>query len=414
MFGLFKRKKTYPAYVEIPIPEGCREMTEYEKRFVVNGGGPAMSSQHQAEIAEAYKNGDQGKVDEIMSHYQNNGSGTTSTTPAASGTANTTHPTTSNTAPATATPQAIVPPTTPANTTGTNNNTAPSSSSNNGWTSSSRSGSGSSGSGSGSGDNSSPSSQSPTTTSQHEPSVSVQERYLKAGLSRVEDYKKTARESLGIRGTSPTDNSFKGNIKNKPVSANDYHEYAYYKSMSDCKHEKALDGRRYIPALTMKQQVEMAKHGADGMSISYDKKVGDRKFIPGKQVCKDETKEHCDIYAWNKAVERKLDPSMEKGTLLDLNAVKVNEMYETYYKQYCVPFDSNCAGKNGFLIYDWESNGLGRKDHIEYCEVGAGGDSYTYYKTDGIGLPKAVTYSFSVNPKATALGNSTVVFLPLN
>ena len=39
MFGLFKRKKTYPAYVDIPIPEGCREMTEYEKRFVVNGGG---------------------------------------------------------------------------------------------------------------------------------------------------------------------------------------------------------------------------------------------------------------------------------------------------------------------------------------------------------------------------------------
>ena len=123
MFGFLKRKKTYPAYVELPIPEGCREMTEYEKRFVVNGGGPAMSSQHQAEIAEAYKNGDQQKVDEIMSHYQNNGSGTTSTTPAASGTANTTPPTTSNTAPATIAPQAIVPPTTPANTTGTNNKT---------------------------------------------------------------------------------------------------------------------------------------------------------------------------------------------------------------------------------------------------------------------------------------------------
>ena len=39
MFGFLKRKKTYPAYVELPIPEGCREMTEYEKRFVVNGGG---------------------------------------------------------------------------------------------------------------------------------------------------------------------------------------------------------------------------------------------------------------------------------------------------------------------------------------------------------------------------------------
>lgn len=75
---------------------------------------------------------------------------------------------------------------------------------------------------------------------------------------------------------------------------------------------------------------------------------------------------------------------------------------------------TTCAGKNGFLIYDWGFNGLGRKDHIEYCEVGAGGDSYTYYKTDGIDLPEALTYSFSVKPKATAAGNSTVVFLPLN
>jgi len=123
MFGLFKRKKTYPAYVELPIPEGCREMTEYEKRFVVNGGGPAMSSQHQAEIAEAYKSGDKEKVDEIMSYYEGSSSGTTNTTSITSCTANTTPPTTSNTAPTTTTPPASVQPTPPADTTGTNNNT---------------------------------------------------------------------------------------------------------------------------------------------------------------------------------------------------------------------------------------------------------------------------------------------------
>ena len=406
---MFKRK-----VVKFEIPDDARELTD-EELFLVNGGG-AMTSQHQAEIAEAYKNGDQGKVDEIMSHYQNSGTGTTTTTPPS--TTGTT-PTTSNTTPTTTTPPASVPTTPPANGSGATSNTTPPGSSGNGGSGSSGGGSGSggssgSGSGSGSGGNSSPSSTNSTTTSQYKPSVSEQERYLKAGLSHVEDYKKAARKTLGIKGSSVTGSSFRGKIENKPVSANDYHEYAYYKSMSDCKHERKLDGRRYIPALTTKQQVEMAKHGAEGMSIGYDKKVGGRIFIPGKQICKDETKERCDIYAWNKAVERWLDPSMEKGTLLDLNTVKVNEMYETYYKQYCVPFDSNCAGKNGFLIYDWESNGLGRQDHIEYCEVGAGGDSYTYYKTDGIDLPEALTYSFSVKPKATAAGNSTVVFLPLN
>ena len=401
---LFKRNR-----IPFTIPDDARELTE-EEMLLVNGGGPAMTPEDQASMSEACKNNDKEKQAEIMSRYN------TTTTPPASPTITPTQPSTTPTA---TTSPTTVPTTPPANGSGATDNTTPPSFYGNGGSGSSGAGSGSggssgSGSDSGSGGYSSPSSTNSTTTSQHKPSVSEQERNLKVGLSHVEDYKKAAMASLGIRGTSPTGNDFNSNIKNKPVSANDYHEYAYYKSMSDCKHEKALDGRKYIPALTTKQQVELAKHGAEGMSIGYDKKVGGRKFIPGKQICKDETKEHCDIYAWNKAVERWLDPSMEKGTLLDLNTVKVNEMYETYYKQYCVPFDSNCAGKNGFLIYDWESNGLGRKDHIEYCEVGAGGDSYTYYKTDGIDLPKAVTYSFSVKPKATAAGNSTVVFLPLN
>ena len=47
MFGFLKRKKTYPAYVELPIPEGCREMTEYEKRFVVNGGSERRENSHE-------------------------------------------------------------------------------------------------------------------------------------------------------------------------------------------------------------------------------------------------------------------------------------------------------------------------------------------------------------------------------
>ncbi len=186
MFRLFKKKYVYP---ELKWPSYAREMTEYEKRFVVNGGAPAMTPEDQYNIAEAYKNGDQEKVDEIMSHYQNSGSGTTTTTP----------PSTTGTTPTTTTPPASVPTTPPANTT-------PSSSSSNNNGSGGASGGGS---GSGSGGNSSPSSQSPTTTSQHKPSVSEQEGYLKAGLSHVEDYKKAARKTLGIKGSSVTGSSFK-------------------------------------------------------------------------------------------------------------------------------------------------------------------------------------------------------------
>jgi len=120
MFRLFKRRKY--VYPELKWPSYARELTEEEK-LLVNGGGPAMSSQHQAEIAEAYKSGDKEKVDEIMSYYEGSSSGTTNTTSITSCTANTTPPTTSNTAPTTIAPPPSVPPTPPANTTGTNNKT---------------------------------------------------------------------------------------------------------------------------------------------------------------------------------------------------------------------------------------------------------------------------------------------------
>ena len=64
---MFKRK-----VVKFEIPDDARELTD-EELFLVNGGG-AMTSQHQAEISEAYKTVNQEKVAEIMSYYQNSGS----------------------------------------------------------------------------------------------------------------------------------------------------------------------------------------------------------------------------------------------------------------------------------------------------------------------------------------------------
>ena len=122
---MFKRK-----VVKFEIPDDARELTD-EEMILVNGGG-AMTPQHQAEIAEAYRTDDQGKVDEIMSHYQNSGSGTTTTTP----------PSTTGTTPTTTTPPASVPTTQPANTTPSS-----SSSNNNGSGGPSGGGSGSSGNG---------------------------------------------------------------------------------------------------------------------------------------------------------------------------------------------------------------------------------------------------------------------------
>ena len=46
MFGFLKRKRTYPAYVDIPIPEGCREMTD-EEMLLVNGGSERRENSHE-------------------------------------------------------------------------------------------------------------------------------------------------------------------------------------------------------------------------------------------------------------------------------------------------------------------------------------------------------------------------------
>ena len=136
--------------------------------------------------------------------------------------------------------------------------------------------------------------------------------------------------------------------------------------------------------------------------------------LPKKQTCALPNDYHCDIYAWNLAVDHGVDPRKGKWVVKDLNAITVDEMYRTYYNGLSAPFDASSAGKKGVIVYDWADNGLGAKDHIEYVEISIDGLSYTLYVTDGKDAPVPETRWFSTSPKARAAGDSAMTFIPLD
>ena len=180
MFRLFKKNYAYP---ELKWPSYARELTEEEK-LLVNGGGGTMSPEDQQAMAEAGRRGDVETQNAIRAKYESN----TPTTPA-----NPTQPVTATTT--VTTPQPV------------NSGTADISPADGGiGSSNSPESSGGSSSGGSNGNNS----PKPSITPQISTPVSQQDHNLKAGLSHVEDYKKAARKTLGIRGSSVTGSSFKG------------------------------------------------------------------------------------------------------------------------------------------------------------------------------------------------------------
>ena len=49
-------------------------------------------------------------------------------------------------------------------------------------------------------------------------------------------------------------------------------------------------------------------------------------------------------------------------------------------------FNSDCAGLEGFLFYDWDGadvNGEYFYNHMEFCKVSADGQSYSYFHNNG-------------------------------
>lgn len=144
--------------------------------------------------------------------------------------------------------------------------------------------------------------------------------------------------------------------------------------------------------------------------------------LPGYLVCSNPNDYHCDIIAWNHAVDAGLDPRGQGGTDWDANNKTVDQIYNEHFVGKDVDFDGNQAGKMGYILYDWE--GDGEYDHIEFGSISDDGLSYSYYSNSGFdgtdenGNPQENYYtryfSNDSNAHADNNGNGIVRFIPLN
>ena len=90
---------------------------------------------------------------------------------------------------------------------------------------------------------------------------------------------------------------------------------------------------------------------------------------------------HCDVIAWNHAVDAGLDPRGKDGCGWDADNKNVDQIFNSHFATQAVSFDSGSAGKSGYLFYDWEGNG--HYDHVEFCRINSDGSSYSYYSNNG-------------------------------
>lgn len=130
-------------------------------------------------------------------------------------------------------------------------------------------------------------------------------------------------------------------------------------------------GRTY----TTSYETSSGGSGTSGVSSKQEKNKYDY------QTCSNKDNVHCDIIAWNHAVDAGLNPAGNGNNNWDGNKLTVDEIYNKHYADEAVEFNSDLAGKKGYIFYDWE--GDGKFDHIEYCEVDANGAGYSFYNNDG-------------------------------
>ena len=165
-------------------------------------------------------------------------------------------------------------------------------------------------------------------------------------------------------------------------------------------------------------------NGGSGTSVSYGNCGGGSSYtpsinLPDKHVCTNMSDVHCDIIAWNFAIDNNLDPSLcGKNTGLDFNQAKVNTIVNTYYKDKIIDITANnCKGKKGFMIFDWGGTGKadGSWDHIEYCEFTVNGEKYTNQENNGLESSlRVTTYDTNVDSNGQGGINSKAMFIPLN
>ena len=132
-------------------------------------------------------------------------------------------------------------------------------------------------------------------------------------------------------------------------------------------------------------------------------------------VCTNPNDVHCDIIAWNHAVDAGLNPMGENGTDWDANNKTVNQIYNEHFTGKDVAFDGTQAGKKGYILYDWEGDGV--YDHIEYGSISDDGLEYSYYNNQGFeyqDVYKTSTFEQDSNAGAQNGGSGIVRFIPLN
>lgn len=105
---------------------------------------------------------------------------------------------------------------------------------------------------------------------------------------------------------------------------------------------------------------------------------------------------HCDIYAWNLAVENGLDPTKGSNEVIDLNQNTVADMYNKYFGNEDTSHGVCEKNTKGLAFYDGTNDGVSNPTHVEYYDsTNSSSNSFTKYSTDGIAEPKAEQRSYS-------------------
>lgn len=117
---------------------------------------------------------------------------------------------------------------------------------------------------------------------------------------------------------------------------------------------------------------------------------------------------HCDVIAWNSALDNNLDPRGQNGETWDANNLTVNQILDYY------PNNRNntpVANTEGYVFYDWHNDNV--FDHMEHYEAGSG-TNYTVWQTDGRDDPILRAYDSLQDSNGSGAPGATAIFVPLN
>jgi RHS repeat-associated protein len=113
------------------------------------------------------------------------------------------------------------------------------------------------------------------------------------------------------------------------------------------------------------------------------------------QEATDPSDYHCDIYAWNEALNDGYDPRSQDGTEWNGNNETVPDIFGNYPDNRTnTPPDNT----NGYGFYDSPNDNDTTPEHMEYYDnTDNDADNYTRHRTDGIDTPTDTAWPENVN-----------------